>query len=34
MEGAIFIRCREADKALIESVMADAVETYREMIVT
>ena len=33
MEGQVFIRCREADKDLIESVVDDAVAHYREMIV-
>lgn len=33
MEGQIFIRCREADKAIIESVKDEAVSTYRNMII-
>lgn len=34
MEGTIYIRCREADKSMIESITNDAVKQYREMIVS
>ena len=34
MEGQIFIRCRESDVSLIEEIQEEAVEQYREMIVS
>lgn len=34
MEGQIFIRCREADVDLIKSVQDEAVQQYRQMIVS
>jgi len=34
MEGQVFIRCREADKDIIESVKDEAIQQYREMIVS
>ena len=34
MEGQVYIRCREADVDLIKSVQDDAVQQYREMIVS
>ena len=34
MEGQIFIRCRESDLPIIESVKDEAVAQYREMIVS
>ena len=33
MESQIFIRCREADKEIIESITEDAVDTYKNMII-
>ena len=33
MESSIIIRCREEDKAVFESVTAEAIKTYREMII-
>ena len=34
MEGQIFIRCRKEDKAIIESVTEEAVQAYKEMIIS
>ena len=34
MEGQIFIRCRESDRAMFEEIQDEAVQTYREMIVS
>ena len=34
MEGQIFIRCREADLDIIKEVQDEAVQQYREMIVS
>ena len=34
MEGQIFIRCRESDVDIIKSVQDEAVQQYREMIVS
>ena len=34
MEGQIFIRCREADVEMIQEVQDEAVQQYREMIVS
>jgi hypothetical protein len=34
MEGQIWIRCRESDVALIEEIQEEALDQYREMIVT
>jgi V-type H+-transporting ATPase subunit E len=34
MEGQIFIRCRESDLKIIESIQEEAVQQYREMIVS
>lgn len=34
MEGQVFIRCREADLDIIESVKDEAIAQYREMIVS
>lgn len=34
MEGQIFIRCREADVSIIESIQDEAVSEYRNMVVT
>ena len=34
MEGQIFIRCRESDLDIIESVKDEAIAQYREMIVS
>lgn len=34
MEGQIFIRCRESDLKYIEAVQEEAVQQYREMIVS
>jgi V-type H+-transporting ATPase subunit E len=33
MEGQVFIRCREEDKDIIESIVDDAVSSYKEMII-
>ena len=33
MEGQVFIRCREADKAMIESIKDEAVKTYKNMLI-
>lgn len=33
MEGQIFIRCREADVSIIESIQAEAIEEYRKLVV-
>lgn len=33
MEGQIFIRCREQDVAIIESIQDEAVATYKDMII-
>ena len=33
MESQVHIRCREADKPLIESVINDAIATYKNMII-
>lgn len=33
MEGQIFIRCREEDVKIIESIKDEAVDTYKEMII-
>ena len=34
MEGTIYIRCRECDKALIESIAPEAAAEYKQLIVT
>jgi hypothetical protein len=34
MEGQIWIRCRESDVSLIEEIQEEAVDQYREMIVS
>lgn len=34
MEGQIFIRCRESDVELIQSIEEEAINEYREMIVS
>ena len=34
MEGQIFIRCRAADKSLVEEVTADAIEAYKTLIIS
>ena len=34
MEGQVFIRCRKDDQAVIESVIDEAVNTYREMLIS
>ena len=34
MEGQIFIRCREADKEIIEGIIDDAVSTYKDMVIS
>ena len=34
IEGTIYIRCREADKGLIEDIQDEAISTYREMMVS
>ena len=33
MEGQVFIRCREADKDLVQEVVDDAVDAYKELII-
>ena len=33
MEGQVFIRCRESDRAVIESILDEAVDTYKNMII-
>jgi len=33
MEGQIFIRCREADVSIIESIQDEAIEEYRKLVV-
>ena len=34
MEGQVYLRCREADVPLLEEVQEEAVQQYREMIVS
>ena len=34
MEGQIWIRCRESDVSLIEEIQDEAIDSYREMIVS
>ena len=34
MEGQVFIRCRESDVKIIESIQDEAIKEYREMIVS
>ena len=34
MEGQVFIRCREEDKAIVESIVDEAVSTYKNMIIS
>ena len=34
MEGQIFIRCREEDKAILEDVKDEAIKTYRDMVIS
>lgn len=34
MEQQVFIRCREQDEALIKSIEADAIDKYRDLVVT
>jgi len=33
MEGQVFIRCREDDKELIQSIVDEATKKYKEMII-
>jgi hypothetical protein len=33
MEGQIYIRCRKADVAIIESVQEEAISTYKKMLI-
>ena len=34
MEAQIYIRCRECDKAIFESIQAEAIATYKEMLIS
>ena len=34
MEGQIYIRCREEDKRIIESIIQPAIDEYRKMVVS